>query len=70
MSKVTLSPKYQIVIPKEVRENMGLSAGMKFEVFNYGNSISIVPIKPMKEMRGFLKGMDPTFEREKVDREI
>lgn len=67
MNTVTLSPKFQLVIPQPVRELMELKAGQKLQVFAVGGRIEIVPVKPMKEMRGFLKGMNRDFERE-VDR--
>lgn len=62
---VTISPKYQVVIPKSVREQMNLHPGQKVRVLAYGDHLSFVPVRPMKSMRGFLKGMDSTFEREK-----
>lgn len=65
---VTISPKFQIVIPKEVREAMHLKSGQKIEVLFYDNQIRLIPIRPMKEMYGFLKGMDTSFVREKKDR--
>ena len=68
MDAVTLSPKYQVVIPKRVREKMGLQPGEKFQVIGFDDSIELIPLRPMREMRGFLKGLDPRFEREKDDR--
>lgn len=64
MTAVTVSPKYQIVIPKEIRESMGIVAGQKVQVMSYQGRIEIVPLKPMKEMKGFLKGIDTTVARE------
>ncbi len=64
MHVVTVSPKFQVVIPKEVREKYGLKAGAQLEVMEYGNRIELVPIRPMKTMRGFLKGIDTTIDRE------
>jgi len=69
MSSVTLSPKFQVVIPKEVRERMALSPGEKLQVISFDDRIELLRLKPMSSMRGFLKGYDSTFHREKVDRE-
>lgn len=64
MSTVTVSPKFQVVIPREVRESMGILAGQKVQVLTYRNRIELIPIKPMKAMKGFLKGINPDVERE------
>lgn len=64
MPSVRVSPKFQVVIPKEVREQLPLSAGQQVEVFVVDGRIQIVPIRPMREMRGVLKGMDTTIVRE------
>lgn len=64
MATVKVSPKYQIVIPREVREAMGIRPGQKIEVFVYDGRIQLVPVKRIREMRGFLKGMDSTIERD------
>ncbi|MSR77947.1 MAG: AbrB/MazE/SpoVT family DNA-binding domain-containing protein [Candidatus Omnitrophica bacterium] len=68
MSAVTISPKFQVVIPKEIREVMHLKSGQKVEVICYDNRIQLIPIRPMKELQGFLKGMDTSFVREKKNR--
>ena len=68
MNAVTLSPKSQVVIPKEIRDAMHLKSGQKIQVLHYENRIELIPIKPMKEMQGFLKGMNSSFIREKKDR--
>lgn len=64
MASVTVSPKYQIVIPKEIRESMGIVAGQKVQITSYQGRIEVIPLKPIKEMRGFLKGIDTTVLRE------
>lgn len=69
MSTVTISSKYQVVIPKAVRERLKIKPGQKVEAFAVGGRIELVPVRPISEMRGFLKGMDPDFERE-PDREF
>jgi len=65
METVTISPKYQIVIPKEIREALGIRPGEKVHVLQYENRIEYIPVKEMKKMRGFLKGIDTTVRREK-----
>jgi len=65
MTAVTVSPKYQVVIPKDVRESMGIYSGQKIQVLTYQNRIELIPIKPMKKMRGFLKGIDTDIVRDK-----
>ena len=65
MTTVTVSPKYQVVIPKEVRESMGIFSGQKIQVLTYQNRIELIPIKPMKKMKGFLKGIDTEVSRDK-----
>ena len=65
MTAVTVSPKYQIVIPKEIRESMGIVSGQKVQIMSYQGRIEIIPLKPMKEMKGFLKGIDTRVAREK-----
>ncbi|MDR1256446.1 MAG: AbrB/MazE/SpoVT family DNA-binding domain-containing protein [Spirochaetaceae bacterium] len=64
MNKVTLSNKYQVIIPKEVREKIGLKAGVSFEIITYSNRIELVPIKPMKNLKGILKGIDTNIIRD------
>ena len=65
MPAVTVSPKYQVVIPKEVRESMGIFSGQKIQVLTYQNRIELIPIKPMKKMKGFLKGIDTEVSRDR-----
>lgn len=67
MTVVTVSPKYQVVIPKVVRESMGIVSGQKVQMLMFGNRIELIPIKPMKELRGFLQGIDTNVKRE-IDR--
>jgi AbrB family looped-hinge helix DNA binding protein len=64
MQTVTVSPKFQVVIPKEIREKLGLSPGQKVQAMVYGDRIELIPLRPIKEMRGFLKGIDTTVPRE------
>ncbi len=65
MRAVTVSPKYQVVIPKEVRDSMGIVSGQKIQMLTYRNRIELIPIKPMKKMKGFLKGLDTEVKRDK-----
>lgn len=61
---VTLSPKYQVVIPKGIRQALHLSPGQKLQAVVYDNRIELVPIQPIKRMKGFLKGIDTSVPRE------
>jgi len=65
MKTVTVSPKYQVVIPRDVRETLSIKPGEKMQVINYANRIELVPVKKIKAMRGFLKGIDTTVVRDK-----
>lgn len=64
MSVVTVSPKYQVVIPKDVREGLELEPGDKVEVIQLEGRIELVPVRPIESLRGFLKGVDNNFTRE------
>ena len=68
MDIVTVSPKFQVVIPQRVRERVGLKPGTKLQVISFDDRIELVPVRPMREMRGFLKGLDRTFQRDEEDR--
>jgi AbrB family looped-hinge helix DNA binding protein len=65
MEAVKVSPKFQIVIPRKVRESLRIRPGQKLQVIEYDGIIELIPIQPMKKMRGFLKGIDTTVERDK-----
>jgi len=64
MTAVTVSPKFQVVIPKDIRESMGIVAGQKVQILTYQNRIELIPLKPMKDMKGFLKGIDTDVQRD------
>ncbi|HNE25955.1 MAG: AbrB/MazE/SpoVT family DNA-binding domain-containing protein [Cellvibrionales bacterium] len=64
MTAVTVSPKFQVVIPKDIRESMGIFSGQKVQVLLYQNRIELIPLKPMKDMKGFLKGINTDVQRE------
>lgn len=63
--KATISPKYQVVIPRELRDSLQLKPGEKVEFLQYENRIEMIPVREIKKMRGYLKGIDTTVEREK-----
>lgn len=64
MNAVTVSPEFQVVIPQEVREQLHLEAGQKMQVIAYENRIELIPLRTPKQLRGFLKGIDTSVERE------
>ena len=64
MQTVTVSPKFQVVIPKEIRGSLKLIPGQKVQALLYENRIELIPVRPIKKMRGFLKGIDTTIDRE------
>ena len=65
MATAKVSSKYQVVIPREIRNSMGIRPGDEIEMFRAGeNRIEMVRVKDIKKSRGFLKGMDTMFERE------
>lgn len=68
MAVTKVSSKYQIVIPKDVRSRANVKPGQKFQVVTKGGVITLVPDKPLAEMRGFLRGIPTTGFREKKDR--
>lgn len=64
MDTLTISPKYQVVIPKEIREALHLTPGQKVLVIAYEDRIELIPVQPMHQMKGFLKGIDTDVPRE------
>ncbi len=65
VSIVTVSPKFQVVIPREIREALGLEPGQKVQALQYQNRIEFIPVRPMRSLRGFLKGIDTSVRRDK-----
>ena len=65
METVTISPKFQLVIPRHIREQLALFPGQKVQTFVYENRIELIPVRPMQQMRGFLKGLDNRVVRER-----
>ena len=61
---MTISPKFQVVIPRRIREAMGLRSGEKAKVVSFRDRIEIIPIRDIRKLRGSLKGIDTSFERE------
>ena len=64
METVTVSSKFQVVIPRVIRESMGIQPGQKIQVIQYDDRIELIPLRTMEEARGFLRGIDTTIERE------
>lgn len=65
MAVVTVSPKYQVVIPQRIREALGLKPGQKVEAVQYLDRVEFIPVRPIRTMRGFLKGIDTTVPRDR-----
>ena len=65
MNKTTVSPKYQIVIPKDVRQSLKLEPGTVFRVVAHNGHVELLPVRQTKQMRGFLRGIDSSVPREK-----
>ncbi len=64
METVTISPKFQVVIPKAIRTRLGLKAGQKVQAIAYRDRIEFVPVRPIRELRGFIQGIDTNVPRE------
>ena len=65
MVTVKISPKYQVVIPKEIRNRMEIKPGQQMQLIQKGEKLEFIPLKDIKEMKGFLKGIDTEIERDK-----
>jgi len=63
MNTVTLSNEYQLIIPKEINESIGLEPGSSFEVMAYNNRIELIPISPIWKLKGIFKGIDTNIVR-------
>ncbi len=64
METVTVSPKFQIVIPSHHRQALGLVPGQKVKMILYDNRVEMIPVRPIREARGLLRGIDTSVERE------
>jgi AbrB family looped-hinge helix DNA binding protein len=69
VNAVTVSPKFQVVIPRAVREKIGLKPGQKLLVFEYDNNIILIPMRPIQQARGSIRGIDTDVQREEYDEE-
>lgn len=65
MSTVTVSPKYQVVIPQVIREALGIKPGQRIQAVQYQDRIELIPVKSIRKARGMLKGIDTTVKRER-----
>ena len=65
MSVVTISPKFQVVIPQQIREAMGLAPGQKVQALQYEDRIEFIPLRSVKSMRGFVRGIDTRVPRDR-----
>ena len=68
METVTISPKFQVVIPKDIRERLGLVPGQKVQAIAVGDRIEFLPVRPASELRGVLSGLDTRVFRDENDR--
>ena len=65
MSIVTISPKFQVVIPLAIRQTLGLVPGEKLRVISYAGRVELIPLRALKSLRGFLRGIDTSIERDR-----
>ena len=68
MEKITISSKFQVVIPSSIRKRLKLKAGQKIQAFAFADRIELIPVRAAKELRGILRGLDTGIEREEADR--
>jgi AbrB family looped-hinge helix DNA binding protein len=61
---VKVSPKFRVVIPRKIRESLGIRPGQRIQVLAYEGRVEFIPLRRMKQMRGFLRGIDTTVERD------
>lgn len=64
MEVVTISPKFQVVIPRAVRQHLKLAPGQRMQALVYDDRIELIPLRPARELRGFLKGIETTLDRD------
>jgi len=64
MTTVTVSPKYQVVIPLAIRESLGIRPGQKIQAIEYHDRIELIPLRPIRKARGLLKGIDTSVPRD------
>ena len=68
MDAVTVSSKFQVVIPQKVRQLLHIKSGQKMQVVAYNNRVVLVPVRPIQEARGSLLGIDSVIDREEEER--
>jgi AbrB family looped-hinge helix DNA binding protein len=68
MESVTVSPKYQVVIPRGIRKLLSLKPGQRMRLIAYDNQVVLIPVRPVTEGRDSLKGMDTSLQRDEEDR--
>lgn len=64
MRAVTITPKFQVVIPRDLRETMNIRPGTRVQILQYENRIELIPLKDPKSLRGYLRGIDTNVDRE------
>lgn len=64
MDTVLVSQKFQVVIPRAIREALGIEPGQRLQAFRYGDRVELIPVRPLAQARGFLAGLDSRVERE------
>lgn len=64
MTTVTVSPRFQVVIPQAIRDAMGIRPGQRMQALQYGDRIELIPVLPMRKVRGMFKGIDTTVPRD------
>lgn len=65
MTTVTVSPKFQVIIPQVMRDALGIRPGQRIQALQYQNRIELIPVRPMRKARGMLKGIDTTVKRDR-----
>ena len=64
MSTALISAEFQVVIPLTIRKSLGIQPGQEVQVMQYDNRVELIPVRPMPQARGLLRGIDTTLERE------
>ena len=64
MLTVSVSPKFQVVIPRQIREALGVKAGQRMQAVQHEGRVELIPIRKISDARGFLSGIDSTVERD------
>jgi AbrB family looped-hinge helix DNA binding protein len=68
MKPITVSPRFQVLLPKKVREQIKIKVGQKMHVFVFDNIITLIPVRPIREARGSLKNINAVIVRDDIDR--